>query len=142
VPLRRRRSRLLLAAAAAVVGLLLGTGGTLAGMQLAGGGEQHGAAYEAGALPLSTPGGRQVGMVTASTAGDRPVAVVSIEAAKPGAHYRCELVHADGTRATVGQWTIGSTANGTWVVPLSADARRMVLVSDSGAVWASSDLSG
>ncbi|HET7387141.1 MAG TPA: hypothetical protein VFJ19_10820 [Nocardioidaceae bacterium] len=141
---QRRRSRVLLAAAAAVAGLVVGTGGTIAGVQLAGGGQDHGAVYEAGAVPLRTPAGAQVGTVTAGTtaAGDHRVAVVSIEGGAPGAHYRCELVRADGTRTTVGEWTIGSSAEGTWVVPLSAGAQRMVLVSDSGADWAVSDLSG
>lgn len=130
-------------AAAAVVGLGVGTVGTLAlrdGLDGAPGTEVPAAQpLAASGSALTTADGTVVGTVSRSYGEAGPMLVVDITGGEPGRSYLCRLRMADGATEDVGRWTLSPARPNSWVVA-DPGAEAVELVSDSGNVWSSASL--
>lgn len=139
---RLRPRRLLVPAVAAVAGLALGVAAATAVLGSSERGVLQPGAGDGSVLAAAGPGlvtgdGERVGTVLESWFDGRPVLVVSVSAARPGARYACELVLADGSRRPAGSWVLDGTA-ATWVVqrPEDAPVTGVELVAPTGRTWA------
>jgi anti-sigma factor RsiW len=133
---RPRRTVLLVAAAAAVLGVALGAVGarTLVDHPTL-------SASDQGAV-LRTESGAQVGTVEPSAVGGEHVVVLQVTDGRPGTHYTCRMVLADGSTRDAGDWEMPSSGRSTWIAYGSSDAvDRVELVTDDGDVWSSASLS-
>lgn len=130
-------------AAAAVLGLGVGTVGTLAlgdGLGGAPGTEVPAAQPLAtNGSVLTTADGTAVGTVSRSYGEAGPMLVVDITGGKPGRSYLCRLRMADGATEDVGRWTLSPERPNSWVV-VDPGAEVLELVSESGNVWSSASL--
>jgi hypothetical protein len=99
------------------------------------------AAVAASANPIVTSTGAQVGEVSEGWYQGSKVLVVRVQGAPAGRRYRCELVLRDGTRHSVGDWTMPASGAATWVVDHpGGDIAQMQLVTPSGQAWATATL--
>ena len=139
-PRRRVWTRVASVAAALVIGLGLGIGGTLVVHDR----QQPLAASPSAvrsAAALVTADGTSVGTVGLATISGRQVLVVTVTRANPGKSYDCVVVGTDGTRRTVGSWTLtagygAETAAGTWAVDAPVGGVQGVeLRTSEGRVW-------
>lgn len=136
-PFARSRGRLVLAAAAVLVGMVAG------GLATAALRDAPPATTSADVAPaLRTPDGTTVGTVHRSRYRDHPVLVVHVQGAPPGARYTCRLRLADGSTTYAGSWTVSASGDSAWVMPAPAGATGVQMLTDSGAVWATADISG
>ena len=137
VPRRPRRRRVLLAAAAAALVVVAAVGGVLVGRSSSPKDQRASELDRVGverlaAAPLRTADGARVGdaMLLDSSP---PSLWMSLDDAKAGERYRCEVVLADGTHVVVGEWSPRGTSH-TWSIeldPASAGATQL-RVSDEG----------
>jgi hypothetical protein len=94
------------------------------------------------AAPLRSPSGERVGDAIVLE-GARPSLWMSLDEARPGESYRCEVVLADGSRHFVGVWSPRGPGH-SWSVELddsTASARRLVISDVDGSDVATADLS-
>lgn len=140
-PRRPAASRLLLVACI-LVGLLAGIGGTLGVGAWLSRPPSGTPGSPTSAARLITDAGASVGSVGLTRRDGRGYLLLNVTDARPGAHYECILVAADGTRSSGGSWALSDeqgrgTASGSWLVPLTAGApARVELVAPGGTVWA------
>ena len=92
---------------------------------------------------LSGQQGEDYGTVVV-TAGDRPTLLVTLDHARAGVRYGCQVRLPDGTTVEVGSWTPTASGDTTWAVALdsaAADAREVLLTGPSGSQVATATLS-
>ena len=146
---RHRRRRWPAVVTGVVAGILLGVAGTAAVTQLTGADAPPAAAPSGTAEPSLSAGialvkddGTAVGSVSETWFDGQPVLVVAVTDGPPGALYECWLVGSDGTRESVGRWSLDEYgAEATWIVPVpEGRLDRLELVAASGRVWSTARL--
>jgi anti-sigma factor RsiW len=140
---RSRSSRVLLAAAAVVAVVAGGMFGTAA---LRGPGETDApdaaAALPQGTTVLETGDGESVGTAAVAWMHERRVLVVAVSNAPVGVPYTCRVKLSEGDSKVLGRWEASSSQGGVWVMPApQGDLNAIELVTDSGKVWSSAQLS-
>lgn len=132
-PAPRKARRWLVPVAAGLIGLAAGGGLTALVLQPAS--QQEVSLGTA----IVTGDGTRVGSVTRTIAAGAPALVVALDDGPMGVSYTCRLVLEDGSVQDVGDWALRADGVNSWVVP-DPGARRVELVTTSGAVWSSADL--
>lgn len=136
----RRRTNMLVAAAALLVAL---AGGVAVGAVVAERGADSPAQEAADTSTLVKDDGEPVGTASVGWLDDERVLVLSVNKPVVGVGYRCRVLVEGGDAMTLARWESASEDGGTWVVPTPKGKLAGVeLVTDSGEVWASTNLPG